>query len=152
MEVSALQAAGAVAAAALPAAATWWAARRKGKSDDQTAQAALLEKVQSAARDMIEGLETRVQSLQTRVDSVEAQLTQERNAWREERHRLLNELAAAEARAQLAERSREEAAGERRQLQQVIDSLTRRLRELGVDVPAPGWRASEPLLLGDPTA
>ena len=145
MEVSALQAAGAVAAAALPAAATWWAARRKGRSDDQNAQAALLEKVQSAARDMIQGLETRVQSLQARVDSVEAQLTQERNAWREERHRLLNELAAAE-------RSKEEAAGERRQLQQVIDSLTRRLRELGVDVPAPGWRASEPLLLGDPTA
>ena len=143
---------------------TWLVARRRARADDQTAQAAMVKAAQEAATQLISSLQADIKGLRddavedrARIEALEASLAREKRARTDERHALaeaatLEQARArrAETRAIRAEQELEVAAGERRQLLQIIDSLTRRLRELGIDVPLPAPRATEPILLGAP--
>ena len=154
---------------ALPAGVTgffaWLSARQGGKKDVLAGQAALLKAMQDGAIEQMSALRAEIAELRSdaaedraRIAALEEELAREKAARKEERHLLASAAAneqgrarLAEERAEIAERLVEEAAGERRQLQQIIDSLQRRLRELGVDVPPPAPRTAGPILLGGPS-
>ena len=142
----------------------WLTARANGKKDVVSGQAALLKALQDGAIEQMSALRAEIAELRSdatedraRIAALEQELAREKVARTDERHRLASAATNAQAearraarRADAAEHELEVAAGERRQLMQIIDSLTRRLRELGVDVPLPAPRATEPILLGAP--
>ena len=144
----------------------WLKARADGKKDAISGQAAMIKAAQDAATQVISALQTEITSLRQdaaedreRIDALEAALTKEKEARKDERHELADaatkakaEALLAQRRADTAERLVEEAAGERRLLQQRIDSLLRWLAAQGIDVPGPPPRSTEPILLGGPTA
>ena len=157
-----------VALGAVPAGVTgffaWLAARQTSKKDVVSGQAALLKAMQDSAVEQMGALRAEIAALRddakedrARIDALEEELAREKKARKDERHDLAaaasreqGRALAAEKRAVEAEQLLELAAGERRQMQQLIDSLLRRLRDLGVDVPLPALRSTEPILLGAP--
>ncbi len=142
----------------------WMQARANGKKDAVSGQAAMIKAAQDAATSVISDLRAEITSLRedaaengNRITALEEALKAEKKARTDERHVLAGAAQVERAKAALAEKRAEEAEhrleladGERRQLLQLIDSLTRRLRELGVDLPLPASRSTEPILLGAP--
>ncbi len=142
----------------------WMQARANGKKDAVSGQAAMIKAAQDAATQVISALQAEITSLRQdaaedrgRIAALEEELAKEKAARKDERHVLASAATVEQSKARIAEKRAEEAEhrleladGERRQLLQLIDSLTRRLRELGVDLPLPAPRSTEPILLGAP--
>ena len=142
----------------------WMQARANGKKDAVSGQAAMIKAAQDAATSVISTLQAEITALRQdaaedrqRIAALEEELAKEKLARKEERHVLAEAATIEQSKARIAEKRAEEAEhrlevaeGERRQLVQMIDSLTRRLRELGADLPLPAPRSTEPILLGAP--
>ena len=144
----------------------WLAARVNSRKDVVSGQAALLKAVQDGAIEQMAALRSEIAELRSdasedraRIDALEERLADEKKARTLERHDLAKVAADEQAKAHLAEKRAvaaeqlaAEAAGERRLLQQRIDSLLRWLAGQGIDVPPPPPRSTEPILLGAPSS